>query len=93
MTWPPRVAPRARIALVAVVVSSLVACVSGYERFERSRRAYEACLDAHPDDPSACEDLRIQAEEQYDDYESAAKRQWGCRQSPDRCNEPRPGQP
>jgi hypothetical protein len=91
-----RAAPIRSLMPIAVTVLAaflLASCVSGFDEFERNRRAYNECLEDHPDDPAACEDLRIQAEKNYDDYERAAKRQWGCKQSPDRCNEPRPGVP
>jgi hypothetical protein len=68
-------------------------CVSGYRSFERSRQAYVECREAHPDDPEACAEEATAAEAEYERYERAAQRQWGCRNAPDECAEPRPGQP
>jgi hypothetical protein len=87
-----RIRMRAAKHLCGALLLLIVGCVSNYDEFERDRRAYLECLDEHPDDPSACEDLRKRADKRYEDYEREAQRQWGCDQTPDRCNEPRPGQ-
>lgn len=83
----------AAFAAAGVAVLLAQGCVSGYRSFDRSRQTYVECREAHPDDPDACADEAAAAEAEYDRYESEAQRQWGCRNAPDECAEPRPGQP
>jgi hypothetical protein len=81
------------IPLSALLALCLVACVSSFDDFDRDRRAYNECLEEHADDPSQCEELKKKADEHFEEYERESQSRWGCEQNPDRCNEPRPGQP
>jgi hypothetical protein len=83
----------ASISILAMLVLGAGGCVNSFYDFDRERRAYHECLEENPDNPEKCEDLRKRADEEYGEYEREAQRKWGCEQNPDRCNEPRPGQP
>lgn len=89
-----RPTPRSgRLWPVAVVVVALVgqACASRWAPFDRSRRAYLACLDEHRADPEACDHLAEQADREYEEYERESQRHWGCENTPDDCASPPPG--
>ncbi len=81
------------IPLSAFIALCLVGCVNSFYDFDRDRRAYNECLEENPDDPSQCEELKKKADENFEEYERESQSRWGCEQNPDRCNEPRPGQP
>jgi hypothetical protein len=63
------------IALLLVVSLAPAGCVSkAKQRYEDAREAFDACMDEHPDDPSACDAEREAALAAGERYEDDAQR-------------------
>ena len=66
--------PSMRIGLACLVAFSL-GC-AGYESARKSREEYLRCVDDHPMEPKHCEELKKQANADYNEYEEGALEGW-----------------
>jgi len=75
--------------VAGVLGCAAVALACAADELERARQLrydYQRCLELHPDDEAACDELRVLASEAFDAYEESAQDQWGCDDTPDGCD-------
>ncbi len=81
---------RALFFLAALCILAAAACVSSQqEAYVEARRAYEACLDFHPEDADRCETERVAAMQRAKQYDEDARRATGCSVNQSACEIPR----
>ena len=82
-------AASARWVILALLVLLLGGCEQtprfDYSDARQAKLRYRECLNNNPGDPGACEHLRADAGEQYEDFQHRRQQRRGCDADPTLC--------
>ncbi len=75
---------------LAVALSLMTVCANGclwepHASLRSAEAEYQECLANNSRTPEQCDGLQAKRDASLDRYERDAKRQWGCRNTPDGC--------